>query len=251
MNGTHCRTYSCGHRCQGRALASCQGTPLAVIYNLMKNRDYKEFSPGVIAHIYNRGNNKEKIFWDEQDYKVFLFRVGMVLGLKQDNLRKEKLLSLPHSRIRIDAESDLFKLHAFCLMPNHFHLLVEQCKNEPISKFILKICTSYTMYINKKYKRVGHLFQDRFKSNLIEDNPQLMWTSAYIHMNPVKDKLVNSPENYEWSSYKDYIGKRNLPITSTNLLIDIFGDKDSFVKETLNYFSKEDSDMPRHALGSF
>ena len=206
----------------------------------MKNRDYKEFARESFVHIYNRGDNKEKIFYDEQDYKVFLFRIGLVLGFKAEELNREKLLSLPYSRIRIEPNKNLFKIHSFCLMPNHFHLLIEQCGDIPISTLVLKVCTSYAMYINKKYNRVGHVFQDCFKAVLIEDDPQLMWTSAYIHMNPVKDKMVSSPEKYEWSSYKDYIGERNLPITSTDLLIDLFGDKNAFKKETLNYFSKED-----------
>ena len=225
--------------CQGRALPFAKARPWHY-NNVMKKRDYKEFAPGVIAHTYNRGNNKEKIFFDNQDYQAFLFRMGLVLGFEEKDLKREKLLHFPYSRIRIEGVKNLFKLHAFCLMPNHFHLLIEQCKDEPISKFILKTCTSYTMYINKKYGRVGHLVQDRFKSNLIENDEQLMWTSAYIHMNPVKDKMVSLPEKYEWSSYKDYIGERNLPIISTDLLIDLFGDKNSFIKETLNYFSKED-----------
>ena len=206
----------------------------------MKNRDYKEFSRESFVHIYNRGNNKEKIFYDQQDYKVFLFRIGLVLGFKTEELAKEKLLSLPYSRIRIEANENLFKMHSFCLMPNHFHLLIEQCGDVPISNLILKVCTSYAMYINKKYNRFGHVFQDCFKAVLIENDEQLMWTSAYIHMNPVKDKIVSSPEKYEWSSYKDYIGERNLPIISTDLLTDLFGDKNAFKKETLNYFSKDD-----------
>jgi putative transposase len=207
----------------------------------MSDKNYKEFAPGTIVHIYNRGNNKEKIFFDEQDYKAFLFRIALALGFKQEELEKEKLLSMPYSRIRIESSGkNNFKLHAFCLESNHFHLIMEQCGDESLSKFMSKICISHSMYINKKYKRVGHLFQGNFKSNTIENDPQLMWTSAYIHMNPVKDKMVNSPEQYNWSSYKDYVEERNLPIITRDLLLGIFGDKNSLKKETLNYFKKED-----------
>lgn len=217
----------------------------------MKNRDYKEFAPGTIAHIFNRGNNKEKIFFDEQDYKAFLFRLGLTLGFDAQELQKEKLFSLPHSRIRIVGvnKSD-FKLHVFCLMPNHFHLVIEQINDVPISKLILKLCTSYAMYFNKKYNRVGNVFQDAFKAMPIEGDPQLMWTLAYIHMNPVKDGMVKSPEKYEWSSYKDYIGERNLQIINTDLFIDLFGDKNSFKKETLNYL-KDENNMSRGTLDLF
>lgn len=70
----------------------------------------------MIFHIYNRGNNREKIFFDEQDYKAFLFRMGLALGCNLEILQKENLLSIPHSRIRINSDKNLFKLHAFCLM---------------------------------------------------------------------------------------------------------------------------------------
>jgi REP element-mobilizing transposase RayT len=214
----------------------------------MKNRDYKNFSPESFVHIFNRGNNKEKIFLDEQDCKAFLFRFGLALGFNEDELQKESFLSLPHSRVRItNTNKNDFRLHVFCLMPNHFHLIVEQLRDVLISNLILKVCTSYAMYFNKKYKRVGHVFQDKFKAVLIEDDPQLMWTSAYIHMNPIKDGIVKSPELYKWSSYKDYVGERNLSIITKDLLLELFGDKNSFKKETLNYFKKED-EMSRPVL---
>lgn len=201
------------------------------------SRDYKKFAPGTISHIYNRGNNKEKIFFEEQDYKAFLFRLTLSLGFKQEELKHE-LLSLPYSRIRItDSDKKNFKLHAFCLEPNHFHLLVEQVGDIPISTLILKVCTSYSKYINKKYTRVGHLVQDRFKAVLIESNSQLMWTSAYIHMNPVKDKIVKHPEDYKWSSYNDYTLDRNLPIVYRDLTMGLFEGKENFKKQTFSLAS--------------
>ena len=208
----------------------------------MNNRDYKELSSGAIVHVFNRGNNREKIFHDEQDYRAFLFRIGLALGFEPEELNKFSLLSLPYSRIRItDTKKNLFRLHSFCLMPNHFHLLIEQRKDVSISKLISKVCTSYAKYFNKKYKRVGHTFQDKFKAVLVKDNPQLMWTSAYIHMNPVKDGLVKNPSQYVWSSYNDFISDRNLPIVHKDLLVGIFGKKDNFKKETLNQFFDENS----------
>ena len=205
----------------------------------MNNRDYKEFAPGVIMHIFNRGNNRENIFFEEQDYKAFLFRLGLVLGFEETELQKESLISLPHSRVRItDVNKNDFKLYAFCLMPNHFHLLIEQRKDTPISKIISKLCTSYAKYINQKYKKVGHVFQDKFKSVEIENNPQLMWSSAYIHMNPVKDRLTRHPSQYKWSSFNDYVDERNLPITDTKLLKSILGTAE-FKQETLNYLKDD------------
>lgn len=205
----------------------------------MGNRDYKKFATGTIVHIYNRGNNREKIFYDEQDYKAFIFRIGLVLGFQEKELR-HPLCNQSYSRIRItNTHKGRFKLHAFCLMPNHFHLLVEQCGDISVSNIISKICASYAKYINKKYKRVGHVFQDKFKAVLIESNEQLMWTSAYIHMNPVKDNIVKHPSEYTWSSYNDYVSDRNLPIINTEFLISLFGNKNNFKKETLRLASDD------------
>ncbi len=198
----------------------------------MINRDYKEFAAGEIYHIYNRGNNKEKIFSDEQDYRAFLFRLGLSLGFSAKELAEEPLLQFPRSRIRINSKANLFRLHSFCLMPNHFHLLVEQITEIPVSNLILKLCTSYSMYFNKKYERVGNVFQDCFKSVLVKSNPQLIWNSSYIHMNPVEAKITRNPKDYEWSSYKDFLEERNLLIVSKNLIPQIFTTKEMFVKET-------------------
>ena len=204
----------------------------------MKNRDYKNFTLGNIVHIYNRGNNKEKIFFDEQDHKAFLFRLGLCLGFTEEELNKEKLIGMPYSRIRItETNKDSFKLHAFSLMPNHFHLLIEQTGDISISKLMSKLCTSYSKYINKKHKRIGHVFQDEFKAVLVEDNTQLMWISSYIHTNAVKDKLAKHPREYKWSSYNDYTLDRNLKIINKKLLLSTFGDKKNFIEQ--NSYVKE------------
>ncbi|MFZ2522717.1 MAG: transposase [Minisyncoccia bacterium] len=200
----------------------------------MKLRDYKDVGDGSIFHAYNRGNNKEKIFFDQQDYRAFLFRLGLILGFEEAELNKNVLTNLPHSRIRIEGlGKNAFKLHSFCLMPNHFHLLIEQSKNIPISNLILKLCTSYAMYINRKYKRVGHLFQDQFKSKVINSNEQLMWTSAYIHTNPLKDGLVSNINDYKWSSYIDYTSDRNFILVYRQIIEELF-DGNDFLDETIN-----------------
>jgi len=206
----------------------------------MNNRDYKKFAPGNILHVYNRGNNKEKIFFDNQDFRAFLFRIGLCMGFSEKELNEEKLISTPRSRIRVTkTNKNNFKLHAFALMSNHFHLLIEQIGDIPISNLISKLCTSYAKYINAKHKRVGHVFQDKFKAVLIENDPQLMWTSSYIHMNPIKDGLVKDPSEYLWSSYNDFASDRNLLIVNKELLIETFGNKNNFIKKTLNFNVKD------------
>ena len=191
-------------------------------------------------HIYNRVNNKEKIFFDDQDHRAFLFRLGLCFGFTEKELNKEKLLAMPYSRIRItETDKNNFKLYAFCLMPNHFHLLIEQVGNISISNFMSKLCTSYSKYVNKKHKRVGHVFQDKFKAVLVENHSQLMWTPCYIHMNPIKDKLVKHPKDYKWSSYSDYASERNLPIINKKFLLETFGSVENLIEQTLNFNVKD------------
>jgi putative transposase len=219
----------------------------------MGNRDYKQFAPGNLMHVYNRGNNKGKIFLDKQDRRAFLFRLGLCLGYSEDELRREKLLSLPYSRIRItEVNKNEFKLHGFCLMPNHFHFLVEQVGDKPISSLILKLCTSYSKYFNQKYRRVGHVFQDKFKAVQIESNSQLMWSSAYVHMNAVKDGLVKNPDDYVWSSYADFAIGRNLPIVCQDLIFPTFGGKKNFIEQTLNFEAKNsfEREVSKAAFGT-
>ena len=205
----------------------------------MGDRDYKNFSKGCIYHLYNRGNNKEIVFRDEQDYRALLFRLGLVLGIENEGLNECEITKSPKSRIRIgNLKPENFKVHAFCLMPNHIHLLIEQCGDESISKLLLKMSTSFSKYINLKYKRVGHVFQDRFKSVRIETNPQLMLISSYIHMNPVKDSVVHKPEEYKWSSYNDFIVDRKNPIIHKQFLIEIFGSIQNFISENAKLYKR-------------
>jgi len=211
----------------------------------MHRRDYKDFAKGGIYHLFNRGDNREIVFRDKQDYRAFLFRLGLAMGYSLESLNGCEVTKSPKSRIRINGfKIDNFKLHGFCLMPNHFHLLVEQGGDISISNLILKICTSFSKYINEKYDRVGHIFQDQFKAVRIETNAQLMLVSSYIHMNPVKDKLVNKPEDYSWSSFNDFILDRNNEIITTNFLTQIFGTKDRFEKENVELYKQKMSKVP-------
>ena len=160
----------------------------------MNTRDYKLSAPGEFFHVYNRGNAKENIFLDEEDFKFFLLRLKQNLIPSDDVSRHFKPLP-PNS----------FDLVAYCLMPNHFHFLIKQNTDLPISKLMGKLCTSYGMYFNKKYRRVGHIFQDQFRQINIDSNNYLAWLSAYIHNNPVDAGLTKKPEDWGWSSYSCFI----------------------------------------------
>ena len=117
----------------------------------MRFRDYKIFRIGCYYHIFNRGNNKQAIFLDSMDYMALLKRLKIVLGLYIDT--QLRVHPLPKNS---------FSVISYCLMPNHFHFLIRQNTDVGIEKLIQKVITSYVMYFNRKYNRVGGLFQDAF-----------------------------------------------------------------------------------------
>ena len=149
----------------------------------MNTRDYKKFAPGSYYHVFNRGNGKQNIFRNEEDYWFFLSRLeenlfpSRTTPSPEDGLQgKNKKSNTPYERKVLPDES--FDLLCYCLMPNHYHFLIRQNADVSIAKLISKVCTGYSKYFNKKYGRVGHLFQDKFKAVLVEDNDYLRWLSA-------------------------------------------------------------------------
>lgn len=155
-------------------------------------------------HIYNRGVNRRKIFFCNDDYATYLRYLKQYL-LPKNVLFKELLDegASPREITRVMSISNFaykINLQSYCLMPNHIHLLVEQTESKTISKFMKSLHTRYSMYINTKYKRIGGLFQDIYKARSIEDNRDLLNVSLYIHRNPIK--LTPYLETYKWSSLK-------------------------------------------------
>ena len=130
--------------------------------------------------------------------------------------------------IRKVLPSGSFTLLSHCLMPNHFHMEIRQNTNIPISKLITKVCTSYGKYFNKKYNRVGGLFQDAFKAVLLESESYMLWLSAYIHNNPKTAGMVDELSDYAWSSYPDYIGIRKGTLCDKDIILSHFKDTASY-----------------------
>lgn len=166
-------------------------------------------------HLYNRGVEKRKIFQDEQDYAVFLSYLKTYL-LPKDEKNLRKLLSAPNISYRekdhllrllhLNNFADQVTLIAHCLMPNHFHLLLKQNSKIAIDRFMRSLCTRYTMFFNKKYKRVGPLCQSVYKAVPVESDEQLLYLTSYIHRNPLSEThdLFSQP-----SSLPEYLGQRN------------------------------------------
>lgn len=184
--------------------ATCWMVPIKRILQ-MNNRDYKEVGPDTFYHVFNRGTAKGKIFLGKEDYAFFLSRLRESLYPLETG-RAE--LTKTRQYVRTQLPAGAFDLVCYCLMPNHFHFLLRQNTDLPVNKLIGKLCTGYSKYFNKRYERVGSLFQDQFKSVPIISNEQLLWVSAYIHINPLKAKLVQRLEAYPYSSYPDFIGLR-------------------------------------------
>lgn len=168
----------------------------------------KDFVEGGFYHIYNRGINKQHIFSSKKDYHVFLSYIReYLLPLPPD---KANILS--PSRIRKNYNESI-KLLAYCLMPNHIHLLVHQLHSRSLSSFMQSVTTRYTRYFNKQYNRIGPLVQGTYKAVLIQNDEQLLQVSRYIHRNP--SDIVNpllEHENFlcrQPSSYPVYIGLFN------------------------------------------
>ena len=156
----------------------------------------KQFVENGYYHLYNRGVEKRDIFLDEQDYAVFLSYLKQYLDPTPGSDPKWRLKTL-------SSEVDLI---TFCLMPNHFHLLAKQITRNGITKLMRAVCTNYVMYFNKKYERVGTLFQGKYRGVMIDNDNYLLHLSRYIHLNPY---LGSDPKSYSYSSFSYYLGNRN------------------------------------------
>lgn len=173
------------------AYSSVLGSDPTTLIMPAKN-SVKQFVENGYYHLYNRGVEKRNIFLDKQDYTVFLYFLKKYLD--------SKLGSDPHS---VAKEVDLM---AFCLMPNHYHLLARQKTLAGITKLIRAVCTNYVMYFNKKYDRVGTLFQGKYKAVMVSNDNYLLHISRYIHLNPFPG---SDPKIYNYSSYSYYLGNKN------------------------------------------
>jgi len=170
-------------------------------------------------HVMIRGNERKNIFSDEQDRSKF---IDVVHKMSQGNT---------------------YTTHAYCLMDNHVHFLISE-GTDSIAKTMKRISVSYAYYFNKKYRRVGHLFQDRFRSEPIEDDSQLLAVTRYIHLNPVVAGIVKKPEKYKWSSYSAHIGeKEDILITDRESILGIISkDQEIAIKEFKRFTMEEQQD---------
>ena len=159
------------------------------------------FSPGEFYHIYNRGTEKRNIFVSKNDYRRFILLLYHCNNTSNVILRLDKQLG-PNSR-----EEILVDICAYCLMPNHFHLLIREKTEGGISRFMQKLATGYTMYFNKRHDRNGVLFQGKFKATHVDKDEYLKYLVAYIHLNPVKlfDSKWKENDIFDRKRAKEYL----------------------------------------------
>jgi putative transposase len=201
----------------------------------------ERFSDGAYYHIFNRGVEKRNIFTMRDDYKRFLFDLTVCNDERPlDNaaLFHRGILKPAAFVKRVQTRKPYVSILCFCLMPNHFHLLLKQIGDDGVPRFMQKLSVAYSMYFNTKHERVGPLFQGRYKAVHIKDEAYLTHLSRYIHINPLdleypnwKKKGIKSPlkaqqflQSYSWSSYRDYLGYNAYPdILDRDLLPELLG----------------------------
>ncbi|OGI95740.1 hypothetical protein A2917_00260 [Candidatus Nomurabacteria bacterium RIFCSPLOWO2_01_FULL_42_17] len=210
------------------------------------------FVEGEYYHIYNRGNSKQKIFHDKEDYLRFISL--LYISNTSENFNLYDLARDHNFNIyEIERNNLLVNIGAYCLMPNHFHILITEITEGGISKFMQKLGTAYSMYYNKKYERTGGLFEGKFKSQHADTDRHLKYLFSYIHLNPIKliqkdwkEKGIKNKKEavvylnqYSYSSYLDYIEEKRIQNKILNIesFPNYFPNKNSFVAEIFEWLN--------------
>jgi REP element-mobilizing transposase RayT len=161
-------------------------------------------------HIYNRGNNRGLIFYQPDNYLYFLKGIKRYLAPAAD-------------------------IVAYCLMPTHYHLLIRAGRGPGISSAMMRLSVSYTKAVNKRFGRVGVLFQGPFKGKPIRDSNHLLHLCRYIHANPVKDGLVSDPADWPYSNYLEWIGEKPGDLIDRDFVQTHFPDPQEYEEFVLDY----------------
>jgi REP element-mobilizing transposase RayT len=231
------------------------------------------FTSGEFYHIYNRGNNRQKIFLDDQDRNRFVKALYLSNSVKDVNFRDD-IVNQKIDAWDFDRGEQLVSIGAWVLMPNHFHLYItpsftfrksdlrkseENMSDRAVSKFMQKLLTSYSKYFNKKYARTGGIFEGKFQSVHVESDEQAKYLFSYIHLNPIrlidspwkengiqdKNKSIQFLHHYDWSSYQDYqeIKRSESIIISPDRFPEYFAEISDFDAEIMSWLSFEEDSI--------
>ena len=194
---------------------------------------------GEIYHLYNRGVEKRDVFVDSVDYIRFIHDLFEFNDTKPAPAfeRRYKTKGKINSE---ETREKLVEILCFCLMPNHYHFLARQLKENGISLFMQKLGTGYTKAFNEKNNRVGPLFQGKYKLKHVDKDEYLQHLVCYIHFNPLKFvKTQEALKKYRWSSHRDYLGEDNFAsVIEKSFLLEFFGDHkgyERFAKDWMKY----------------
>ena len=225
-------------------------------------------------HVYNRGVDKREVFLDNEDFVRFLTclrefnRIDPIGSLYEKSFKDKHLATYLGTKSPIGdlvPAIPVVEIIAYCLNPNHFHLILKQLQENGISKFMLKLSTGYTTYFNKKYKRNGSLFQGPFKAIHIDSNEYLLYLSAYVNRNyfihGYNDNLgTKSPnksdDDWKFCSVLDYLGKRNGTLCNNSFILNQFMQKGNstplenyreFLNANAQYF-KDKKELEKYCL---
>lgn len=186
--------------------------------------------PGEIYHVFNRSIARQPLFGGLRDYQRALSVIEFY-SYKEPGLRFSFYNRLPLEQRNSflltlkKRHEKLLHIHAFCLMPNHVHFLLEGIESKGVTRFMSQFQNSYAKYLNTKSQRNGALFQSMFKAVRIETDEQFIHVARYIHLNPLTSYVIQEEgllEGYPWSSYMDYVGKRTVDIVYTKRLTSMF-----------------------------
>ena len=214
-----------------------------------------------LFHVLNRGVEKRTIFLDDRDRFRFihnLFEFNDQNRVEARNIfnksAKTNFSDIGCQKVRRPRKL-LVDIHAFCLMPSHYHLLLSERVEHGIPLFMKKINMGYAKYFNERNQRTGALFQGRYRSVAVKREAHFIYLPYYIHLNPLdmeaptwREGKINNPEktikfleNYRWSSYLDYVGKKNFPsVTNRSFLSKVLSGADNYKKETMDWVRKMD-----------
>ncbi len=197
-----------------------------------RNTHYRQDADKIYYHVYNRGAARMTIYETDDDYRKFEFFI-------------ERLLSpTPHKNHFGREYKNFFgklEIHAYCLMPNHYHFLIKQNCQGAIKDFMKSLTTSYSMDFNKRHDRIGPLFESRYKAIPIEESGYLSHVSRYIHLNPMGFR------SWEFSSYNDYLYEPKSWV-STDAILGMFRTKKHYIAFTDDYAELKDSSAKTESL---
>lgn len=223
----------------------------------------RNFIAGNIYHVINRGVDKRPIVMDDEDRFRFIHDLFEFNDTKPINNgtylfhQNPKVIARPYIEVERKPREFLVEILAFCLMPNHYHLLLRPRFDGAVSVFMKRLNMGFSRYFNEKYERAGALFQGRFKGIQIVEEAHFVHLPYYIHFNPLdlktpewrKRELKNPAtairflEEYRWSSHLDYLGKKNFPsVTQREFLLDFFGGTKGYEDRVKSWLENLDLD---------